>query len=299
MQRKRSRVITVLSIAGLLVLLLGAFYVPVLLNMLYDKQTLEQINIKEQEFEIYKPSYADFEEKVHAIGMAVADGAELAFIEVSEEEAGEEASAWEMVSFSKTVMTEELKQLFGEELQIELDVKGLELSSCKLYTIFGTGKSSDNVLSGIQVYEMVFAPQTIMDGALSEKDFKYFECLQLYVDVEFHKIYAFKLYDCLGISEVDLVDVTEHGINSMTYYWGVGQQYQRNELEEVQGNYNDGEKIYSGIHEEQLTFGSNAQIYLGIEGYISESETMVRIGMQPFFDAFHSDTAVYSMTSYK
>ncbi len=284
---------TVLSVVILSGLLLGAFYVPGLLNWVYDNQTLEQINTKELEFEIYKPAYTDFEEKVHAIGMAVADGAELAFIEVTEEQRGEEASVWEYVGFSEKNMKEELQLLFEEKLRIGLDVEQLVLSSCKLYTVFGTGKSSGNVLSGIQVYEMVYTPKEYLHLEKSGKVDKNYKALRLYVDTEFHKIYAFLLYALWDTVNVDLVDITEHGTEILTSYWGLGQKYKEGDITAVPEGYREGNGSWGGIYEEKLTFGSNAQIYLGLEGYVDNAEKVVRMGMQPFFDAFYSTFSVY------
>lgn len=90
-----------LSIVFLVGLLAGAFLVPQWLNVLYDRQTLEQVHNKELKFEMYEPAYADFEDKVHAIGMAVADGAALQLIELSAKENDEEGSVWQDLSVTE------------------------------------------------------------------------------------------------------------------------------------------------------------------------------------------------------
>lgn len=291
MQKRHNSGVTILCITLLMGLLVGAFYMPGLLNMIYDKQTQNQINTRNLWFEVYQSSYDDFEEKAHAIGMAVADGAELAFIEI----AGAE-NVWLNASFTEEQLKAEMEELLVKKLGIKLEVEQMELGSCKLYNIFGTGQSSGNVLSGIQVYEMIYMPKEYVHIDMNGKLMGDYQALRLYVDAEFHKIYAFQLYALRDVIYLDLVNITEQGTEILATYWGIGQKYKKSRTTIASDEYGENSGFWGGVYKEKLTFGSNAQIYVGLEGYVDNTEKVVRMGMQPFFDAFYSEASVYSVS---
>lgn len=286
MQKMQSKIITAFSVVFLTGLLCSAFYMPKLLNRFYDSRTLGQIHTKKLEFDLYEPAYASFEEKLHAIGMALADGAELELIELMGESDDAEAFIEERVK-------QEVELFLGKGLQIEVDMDEFQMSSCKLYTVFGSGRNSGNVLSGVQVYELRYSPKELTGDSVEELEKRYFNNLLLYVDTEFYKIYAFSMQETTNSIEFSYQHLEENGTQIILDYWGVGKTYEVLTLTE---EYRDRWKVngeWYGTSEECLTFGDNAQLVLRKEGYTSKVENVVRMGMQPLFDATFATTIFY------
>ncbi len=288
----RGKIVTGFSVLLLLGLLYGALYMPKLLNQFYDEQTLGQIHAKKLEFDLYEPAYASFEEKLHAIGMALADGAELELIENIVESDDVALQIEESVK-------QEIELLLRKGLQIEVEMDAFQMSSCKLYTVFGSGRNSGNVLSGVQVYELQYVPKEISGNSPEEEiEKRYFNNLLFYVDAEFHKIYAFSMQETENAIEFSYQHLEENGTQMILDYWGVGKTYEMltlteeyRELWEVNGR-------WCGTSGEYLTFGDNAQLVLRKEGYTSRVEKVVRMGIQPFFDTAYTRAISYDAIQY-
>ncbi len=305
MQKKRGRIMTVLSVLLLAGLLLGAFYVPGLINSFYDKRTMGQINTKKLEFDLYEPAYASFEEKLHVIGMAVEDGAVLELIEITKEQSEYDMGTWKMGELTEILTEEsessmeygelteesvrrEIELLIKEGLKIELDMDQFCLKSSKLYTVFGSGKDSGNVLSGIQVYELLYIPEEMIKSGLVAADSGYYAGLVLYVDAQFHKIYAFMMQETMGFTDFDYGYIEESGTQVLLDYWGIGEKYPVDSLTEEYGDRWKADGNWCGLSYENLFFGENAQLALWKEVYSYKPEKIIRIGMHPFNDVFYS-----------
>lgn len=308
MQKRRIRIMTVLSVLLLAVLLFGAFYVPGLINSFYDKRTMGQINTKKLEFDLYEPAYASFEEKLHVIGMAVEDGAVLELIEIAKEQSEYDMGTWKTGELAETAIEEyggsmeygelaeesvrrEIELLIKEGLKIELDMDRFCLKSSKLYTVFGSGKDSGNVLSGIQVYELLYVPEILIEPGLTATDSGHYAGLVLYVDAQFHKIYAFMIQETMGFTDFDYSYIEESGTRVLLDYWGIGKKYPVDSLTEEYQDRWKADGNWCGLSYENLFFGENAQLALWKEVYSYKPEKIIRIGMHPFNDVFYT---VYS-----
>ena len=288
MQKKQSKIMTVLCIVMLLVLLAGAFYVPEVLNRIYDNRILEQVNTKKLDFELYELKYTSFEEKVHAIGMAVANGEKLELLELAQKNDEEEVSVWQNLNFSEEEFNKEIELLLQDGMQIELDLEQIVLSGCKLYTILGTGESSDSVLTGIQVYELSYIPKFCMDTDLTEEELKYFECLRLYVDAEFYKIYAFGMSDLGKWADFSLREAGCDEENIMDEYWGIDCKMSKLIYEDAWDTDTSWGKMYGF----QLFFREvDGYIYVWRGGETGKRANVIYMGMQPFFDNLSTMTA--------
>lgn len=167
-----------LYIALVGMLLAGAFYVPEILTRLQDRHTLGQVNTQLVELNTYKLSYENFGEKLHTIARAVAEGTIIDTIQLIEDSSA--VSNEELTEFAMQEVEELLNARLGMNICLSLE----DLESRELYSIFSRNTGgSENLVSGIQFYKLTYDLSEAYGGPNMY--------LVLYLDAEFHKLYAF------------------------------------------------------------------------------------------------------------
>lgn len=92
----------IVCILLVVILVIGAFLAPRMINSLYDAGTLAQIEYMDMDLNTYEVAYSNFEEKMKAIGMIKAYGEEFSILPVEET--------------SKSISDEELTELVNQEI---------------------------------------------------------------------------------------------------------------------------------------------------------------------------------------
>lgn len=280
---------TVLGMLLLIVLLVGAFVVPGIINRVYDSRILGQINMQEVSLSTYELTYDSFEEKLHTIGRAISEGSTINLIELSEDMSSEQTLSDEELT---EVVRQEVDILLNQYLGMDISISSDELWLRRLFTVFGNSSgNTENILSGIQVYRLNYVVNagTDKDGVI----------LSLFMDTEFHKIYAFALengsyyfaepfmYRQEEISDI-LVDYWEieqkhtlYNNNDEAAYWENSQK--SNTVADVEETtYWENGDNWGAYADKILVFEDGVQISLRRELTVGKYGTSMNIGMDPF-----------------
>ena len=212
-----------LCVAFICLLLAAAFWVPEIIARLQDKRILNQVNTQSVELNTYKLSYQSFAEKLHTIGLAISEGMVVDTIQLIED--GSEVSDEDLTEYARQEVEELLNGRLGMDIQIPLGT----LEGRELYSVFSRNAGeSENLLSGIQFYKLTYN----LSGYYGYDHM----ILALYMDAEFHKLYAFCMdsltaqvvsYDSFFSEET--TDIMVENDLSSTYllidYWGLTEGY--------------------------------------------------------------------------
>lgn len=265
---------TVLGVLLLMVLLAGAFTVPIIINHIYDSRTLGQVNQQEINLSTYEFTYQSFEEKLRTIGRAISEGTNTELIEISQN-----------ISEGQSVSNAELVQKAAREVDLLLnDIMGLNISiqedglyERRLFTIWGqSADNAENMLSGINVYKLSFGVITA-----DKKEV----VLSLYMDAEFYKIYAFALENTSADSGSFFIDLKARISEMLCEYWELEQDYMLTQREEYTGNemvYWDSDNNWSGYGEDILVYEDGVSLYLLSELIVMKYGTSITAGVFPF-----------------
>lgn len=277
MKRKRSRIGVFLSILLLAGLLGAAFYVPGMISRIYDNRTLGKVNARKLELSTYQVRYGSFEEKLHAMGMALADGGRfnivnhMADVEIAEE-------VMENIRHEAT-------RLFEEELQLNLSMSTYVLQEKKAVSVLCSNPGGEEMLTENQVYIMTYREGEIVQDKVTEYPELYYAVphITLWVDREFGKIYGFVAtgipQDGLGMN----LTIWENShMDAITNYWGLGEEFALGATEQTVYDSYQKKNTGSILGEENIYMGQDA--YLPIYRDVAWDGTKVdfRLGLYPY-----------------
>ncbi len=100
----------IVCILLVVILVIGAFLAPKMINSLYDAGTLAQIEYMDMNLNTYEVAYSNFEEKLKAIGLIKAYGEEFSILPVEET--------------SKSISDEDLTELVNQEIGKLIETDG-------------------------------------------------------------------------------------------------------------------------------------------------------------------------------
>lgn len=189
-----------LCILLVVILAVGAFLAPKVINNFYDARTLMQITYADMELSPYAVDYVTMEDKLQAIARVKTAGGSLSVLPTGEESSG---------GISNTELTEAVNREVGE-LRWDLGTFYSEgwwdmlteesLVSRKKYTVYGIpdegeGEASQE-MAPFQFWVLQFARMEVYDG--KETADKYpvesgyaTDRIMVCMDADFYKIYAF------------------------------------------------------------------------------------------------------------
>lgn len=171
MKRMKQLSFTAAGIIFIVLLFLLAMYFPKYLNAFFDQKTLNRVTQRNLSLKTYELTYDSFYEKLYAI--ARCNKEELHVVPVQNRGMRQEKE-------KLTRIVQKELNLLSEEGNIMLDdvkLKTANFSSCETFTLYSS--SDTERLKGITYWKIIYRKKR--------------ETFILYMDEEYHKIYAIKV----------------------------------------------------------------------------------------------------------
>ena len=200
----------ILCILLVVILTVGAFLAPKMINNLYDKGTLMQITYTDMDLSTFAVAYTSFQDKIMAIARAKTAGDKL--VVLSAEESDEKVSDEELVQIVNQEMDHGVHELFDNEewwselteynlisrekmtayaqaqMNIQDNISRQEMAPIQFW-ILSFEITQEQKQEGYRLYEEM---TNTAKGRITESDFSIYGTDRLIVclDAEFLKIYA-------------------------------------------------------------------------------------------------------------